>query len=252
VRGPKKDGTKKDLLQNALRNVEELLHVRSGSFWEPCFLCFSKLPKARRKLKSIAQTGRKDQILSYLAEIWYALIFRGLGFDVEVEPLGRKRAGPDLMISRDGAYAFVEIRYFANVNANPPRTVTLEELRQDDFLLEPYGNPARDQQMVHDRILEKLRQLGADTSILALWNEKEDMEELETECAIRQIGEEVSEGEISVPDNFLFIVYGSAWWGRHQFYCYPLRERIEPYWQWMHELGASSATALIKRALDTE
>ena len=243
----KEDTCSRSALERALNNVQSVLGIPS---LRACFVRFSKLDKSASKLKTLAGTRRKDQILSYLAELRYTLVFLGLGFHIEIEPLGRKRAGPDLKISRDGACGFVEVRYFADVHSNPPKKVSLEELRQHDFRLEPYGNPARDQQRVHDRILEKLEQLVEDTSILVLWNDKEDMEEGETECAVRQIQEEASSGLVSIPDSLLFIVYGSDWWGRQQFYCYPLRETKEPHSQWMHELETSSAMASINRALD--
>lgn len=234
-------------MERALNNVQSVLGIPS---LRACFVRFSKLDKSASKFKSIAQTPRRDQVLAYLAEIRYTLVFLGLGFDVEIEPLGRKQVGPDLKISRDGAHALVEVKYFADVHSNPPKTVSLEELLQGDFLLERYGNPARDQRRIRDMILKKLEQLVEDTSILVLWNDKEDMEEGETECAVRQIQEEASSGLVSIPDSLLFIVYGSGWCGRHQFYCYPLRETKEPYSQWMHELKTSSATASIDRALD--
>ena len=57
-------------------------------------------------------------MLYSLAEVRYALIFAGLGFDVEFEPDGDK--GPDLGIKRDGEKVVVEIMRFRKINSGLP------------------------------------------------------------------------------------------------------------------------------------
>ncbi|MFC1593007.1 hypothetical protein ACFL4C_03230 [Candidatus Omnitrophota bacterium] len=107
------------------------------------------------KFKHIAEASDKEQLYDYLAEIKYALVFAGLGFQVEAEPLGKK--GPDLRISRDNYSAFVEVKHFRQVDPGPP-TISLsdKEILDDKFLLESYGNLERDIKKTKHRIIEKL------------------------------------------------------------------------------------------------
>jgi len=240
---------KSDLVERTLRKVLLVEPQSREDFWRSCFLRFSEFPKSGRTLKRIvrAPDDRKDQVRSCLAEVWYALAFAGLGFQIEMEPLGRK--GPDFRISREGDSLLVEVKYFENVNPKPPRKVDYETLLADNFLLEPYGNLERETEKVYREIKKKFNQTREGTSILVIWNGKEDMEELGVELTTKRLCEEAFDAEIRLPDSLLFVVYGSAWWGEHQFYCYPLREKQEPYWQWMRELQASRALPLIKRAI---
>ena len=52
------------------------------------------MPNVNSKFKRIANASDGEQLDDYLAEIRYALILAGLGFQVVIEPLGKK--GPDL------------------------------------------------------------------------------------------------------------------------------------------------------------
>ena len=81
------------------------------------------MPRSNRVFARIAAASDKEQLEDYLAEVRYALIFCGLGFEVTIEPGGNK--GPDLSISRDGHSAVVEIMRFRKVYSGSLRQALL-------------------------------------------------------------------------------------------------------------------------------
>ena len=127
------------------------------------------MPGAESKFKLIAKAPDKEQLYDYLTEIKYALVFAGLGFQIEAEPLGKK--GPDLRISRDDYSAFVEVKRFRRMYPGPPNiSLPDENFLDDTSFLEPYGNLGRDIKKTKCRIIEKFKQVSSGTSIIAFWN----------------------------------------------------------------------------------
>ena len=240
------------ILDKALKNAFQLLTERETQFWQSCFERFQQMPGADSKFKHIAEAPDKEQLYDYLAEIKYALVFAGLGFQVEAEPL--RDRGPDLRISRDNYSVFVEVKRFRRMYPGPPNiSLSDENFLDDTFCLEPYGNIERDVQKIHDRIIEKLKQVREGTSIFAFWNDDEDLEDIEGKLEAYQLRDEIVKGSLSLPNSLLFILYASFYksprvW--QQLYCFPLQIIEKPYMNWIHELEKHSVDALVNRALD--
>ena len=185
---------------------------------------------ANRLFTRIARTPTKDQMLDYLAEVQFALVFAGLGFQVTIEPWGY--AGPDLEIAKGERQAVVEVKRFRNVNPGPP------ELNLDkDLSLKEYGNPRRDIRKAIQKITEKFRQIGEKKAIIAIWNDDGDMEEIEVKTAVNMISDDPNS---MPPKDLLFVLYGSPWRSLKdgkQLYCFPLQKGIEGYQEkWQTEL----------------
>jgi len=197
------------------------------------------MPGANGLFERIAVAADQETLCDYLAEALYILVFTGLGFQVEIEPYGKK--GPDLKVSRDRNEAVVEITRFRTVHPGPP----ILNLSDVNAILSEYGNPARDIRKAIRKISKKFLQVGSEKSIIAIWNDDEDMEELEVEAAVHDL-----RNEESLPDGLLFIVYGSKWIGRKQLHCFPFRHSIDPHYAlWQREFDSSIASEVIQQAL---
>ena len=226
------------LLNKAKQNSFLLLEKNEAQLWEVLLERVQQLPGVSSTFRRIADAPDRDQLCDYLAEIRYALVFAGLGFKVQFEPLGKK--GPDLGISRDGHSAVVEVKRFRQVDSDPPNlSLSSKEFLHDTFLLEPYGNPERDIKKIVSRIVGKFKQVGNSVSIIAFWNENEN--DIETEIAVRELCNDTAQQGFTLPPGLLFILYGSSWRRpRQQFHCFPLRILGTPQSNWMREFESSS------------
>lgn len=202
------------------------------------------MPGANRILIRIASVNSKEQLEDYLAEVTYALIFAGLGFLVEIEPLGKK--GPDLRISRDGNQAIVEIMRFNKVRPGPP----VLDLLNETTVLSEYGNPVRDTRKAFEKIVAKFPQIGSEEAIIAIWNDEGDLEEIEVEMAVSDLCRDGAQNILSVPNGLLFILYGS--WARpnnKQLHCFQVHCPTQPYQViWARELESALVIELIRQA----
>lgn len=199
-------------------------------------------------MRRIGTAPDSEQFYDYFNEIRFALIFLGLGFEVEFEPLGKK--GPDLKITRDGEKALVEIKRFRKMHPGPP----IIDLDQEEELetLPKYGNPQRDIRKTYQKILDKFRQVEDGKGIIAIWNDDEDLEELEAGQAVKDICSDAKKGLLEFPDDVLFVVYGSDYVGTHnhqQLYCYSFREISLPFSTWSKQLKMLRVDEHIKCAL---
>jgi len=223
-------------VEKALQNICRLLGEKTGLFWRSRLEGIQQMPGAGRKFKRIATAPDKEQLGDYLAEIRYALVFAGLGFQVDAEPLGEK--GPDFRIARDNHSTFLEVTRFRTIHPGPPRiSLSDKEFLNDTFLLEEYGNPARDVAKARCKIVKKLcRQVGDKESIIAIWNDEGDLEDLEVETAVALL-HEVAQQIISPPSGLLFVLYGPWTKGNKQLHCFPSRTPLEPHQEiWKREL----------------
>jgi len=234
-------------VKKALQKVEKLFNKDVAQSWYPYFRRLQLIPGANRIFKRIASSKDIEQLRDYLIEIRYTLVFVGLGFQAEIEPLGSK--GPDLKIIRDGHQILVEITRFRKIYPGPP----LLDLSDENAILIPYGNPARDIRKAFEKILKKFSQVSSDEAIIAIWNDDEDMGNREVSTAAIDLCNDASQGRINLPAGLLFILYGSKYLGgldNRQLYCFPLR-----YLQQSHhialqkELDTSYVDALIQRTL---
>jgi hypothetical protein len=150
-------------MERAFRNLSRLLGEEVAEFyWRERLKRVQKMPGAGKKLECIAAKRGKEELCDYLAEIKFALIFAGLKFEVEIEPLGEKEKGPDLLIQRDNYNMFVEVKRFRHINPGPKELSLSDE---SPILLE-YGDIKRDTKKVLDSILDKFSQVTNEDSMI--------------------------------------------------------------------------------------
>ena len=229
-------------LDKALQNIASLRGEQTASRWHFYLTRIQQMPNANRTFKRIASTSETEQLGDYLAEVLYALVFAGLGFHVEIEPHGIK--GPDLRISRDGLTAVVEIMRLRKINPGPP--VSAASISEE--LLETYGNPHRDIRKAFTKLISKFPQTDLANSIIAIWNDDEDLEEIEVELAVRDILSDAQQQNLTIPHGLSFILYGSSYWGRQQLYCFTIRDSDPVHQNWQQELESLSVNQLVQRA----
>jgi hypothetical protein len=235
-------------MKTALERASKLISPGEILPLQEQFERIQQMPGANGLFRRVASATDREQLVDYLAEVRYALIFAGLHFEVHIEPLGRR--GPDLKVSRDNQEAFVEVMRFRKVSSGPPPLDPADE----NLVLQVYGNPLRDIQKAFEKLVAKFRQVQDAQAIIAIWNDDGDLEELEVQAAVMNLWDDASRGLLQLPSSILFVLYGSPWIraGNHkQLHCFPLHI-TDPSRQlaWKHELEGSSVTGLIQRALN--
>ncbi len=230
-------------MQKAIESTRMILGEQSAILAQRWFGRVQEITKANRVFQRIASAKDKEQLLDYLAEVRYALLFIGLGFKVEFEPLGNR--GADLGIMRDGEKVVVEIKRFRKINPGLP----LLNLEDESPILPEYGNIPRDMRKAFDRILAKFRQIEDRKGIIAIWNDDEELEEIETEAAVYNIYNDVKKGLLAIPSGLLFAVYGSKWIGNQQLYCFPFQGLEQPFETWKIDIEKADVFSVIERAL---
>lgn len=234
-------------MDKALASVKRFFGEQAAQWYRKYLERVQQMPGANRLFKRIASASDKEQLEDYFAEIRFALIFAGLGFRAEIEPLGSK--GPDLGIKRDGHSAIVEIMRFRKIYSGPP----VLDLSDENLILPEYGNIPRDIRKAFEKILTKFRQVGNQQGIIAIWNDDEELEDAEVETAVINIRNDAIQQVMSFPSGLSFILYGSKWIRARddkQLYCFPLRYATEPHQiAWQRELDTSTVNELVERAL---
>ncbi len=233
-------------MEKALQKVSKLLGSRTAQTLRAHFKRVKEMSGANRLFKQIMSAPDEDQLGDCLAEVRYALVFAGLEFQVKVEPEGKK--GPDLGISRDGHYTVVEVTRFRKVHPGPP----MLDISDKPSTLPEYGNPQRDIRKSIEKILSKLRQVQNGESIIAIWNDDEDLEEVEVQEAVGSICDDAAQGILTLPNGLLFVLYGSNWKGKNgrQLYCFPVHNSVHEHQQlWQQELESSTVGKLVQCAL---
>lgn len=226
---------KTQLATQALRNAALML-PKCAKWLQESFIWLEQVEGADRKFHRLATAVDKESLLDLLTEIRFARLFDQLGFQILLEPLGAAK-GPDLKISRDGHGAFVEVTRFREMNQGPP---PVPAKLNEAFLLESYGNPRRDIIKGFRRIRMKFGQVSDEPSLIALWNDDEDLEELEVQHAVSEIRSDPKAQEI-IPSGLRFLVYGSTWvkGTGQQVFCFPFLPLEDLYLSWARELEAS-------------
>jgi hypothetical protein len=184
--------------------------------------------------RRIEKAQSVDDFLDCAAELRYALIFEGLRFKVEFLPPGAE-ARPDLLVSRRGASACVEVkRIRPDCRLLPPSLTGPGTLPQ-------YGGP-EDVRKIEADLREKFRQVRAGSdSIIAIWSHRDLVEEVDFRTAVENIRRsptDPADGRF-VPNSLLLCIYGGCWVNcatGQQLHCYPVRARTEPFITWGEEL----------------
>ena len=201
--------------------------------WVELLPAIQTIKNIRTKLRLIENAPDFEQLCDYLCELRYALIFKYVGFGVEAEPLGGE--GPDFSIERESVNIMLECTRFRHVYPGPA------ELDSNDFSQQDgeYGDIKRDTEKAFSKIIGKFKQINAYDSIIAIWNNEGDLEELEVANAISYIKSDSAAGRLPVPQGLLAVVYGSGWQGvgtGKQVYCFELTEPQPPISHWFWEL----------------
>ncbi|HLG14998.1 MAG TPA: hypothetical protein VJH03_10920 [Blastocatellia bacterium] len=230
----------------ALAKLKQLLGEQAAQWYPEYFERVGRMPGANRVFRRIRFAADKEELADYLAEIRYAFVFASLGFQVEFEPSGQK--GPDLGIARDDRRAIVEVMRFRKIHPGPP-LLNVSDVSDEDLVLPTYGNPVRDVRKALDKILAKFEQVRSLPGIIAIWNDDEDLEEVETQVAVCQICNDVGRGILSLPSGLLFVLYGSSWVGDKQLYCFPFRPLDQRYETWKAEIEMAVVSDHVQRAL---
>ncbi|HDZ61563.1 MAG TPA: hypothetical protein ENH40_00250 [Nitrospirae bacterium] len=221
----------KDISQLAIENVADFLDEEDVLFWAHLFVRLSEIENAEKLFRRIKNARSKNQVLDYLAEARYALIFYGLGFSVKYEPLGY--AGPDLKVERDGAQAVVEVKNC------PPNELDseLEEFDEEEDELETLpeiGDLMHDSDAAYLDIANKFRQIKKEQAIIAIWSDRITRMEIEFDLACRRMVSEEFK-----PENLLFILYGSQEVNiskQQQLFVYPMEKLKNPFSKWSEDL----------------
>jgi hypothetical protein len=232
-------------LDSAIQKVSELLDARDCQIYEKRIRAYAHLLGADEKLKMISIECRKESLKDTLREIDIALIFKALGFELEVEPGKSAKTGKniDLKLSKDNNTCFVEVTRFMPMKPGPVEIGP----EFDELLLPEYGDITRDVEKACGKVIDKFNQLGSEPTIIAIWNDDNRMEEIEVGMAVRKIVQVEK-----VPSNLMFILYISDWIkirGQQQMFCYLSRNSLEPYvQQWIKDLESSLVQTLINDA----
>jgi hypothetical protein len=166
---------KSNMITRVLRRGSEFYDTTNFPWFQHLFGRVQRTPRSHPLLKRLSSASDKEQFDDYLAEVIYVLLFIGAGFEVEIGPFSGK--GPDLSVKRDGHQAVVEITRLRKMFSGP------REFNTCDLELPDYGNPKRDIRKAFKKILSKFRQVGDDPSIIAIWNDDGDLDEVHVEMA---------------------------------------------------------------------
>lgn len=191
-------------------------------------------------LRYLANSTDQEQFLDRFIEALYAFVFDGLGFSVEFLPRGR--SGADLRIKNPEREYHAEVSRFRHRYPGPPE---LPEgfLTDDHYTLPSYGDPVRDSRKAYQKLLDEIAQLPQADSIVAIWNDDGDMEDLEVRSAVAQLRGDLRRQLMPKLRWVKFVVYGSEWVGCDflnkpvQFHCLPLSASFqEKEYEWVRSL----------------
>ena len=162
-------------LDRAIENTQEILEQEAGEKLVLLMTAAAPCKGSGAVFRRIAQATSAETILDYFAEIRFGLAFKGMRFEIEFEPYGRK--GPDLKVIRDGQSTYVEVKRFRPSVADDGPTVGI-----GDELM-PYGNLDKSVKRIEDELAKKVRQVEADSGIVAFWSDHSTVEVIDFELA---------------------------------------------------------------------
>ena len=226
-------------MTKAMQRIKALCEKTAALEFENWLSTVLQWPNATAVFHSLAVAADKEALLDHLATLRYSLIFGYLGFVVSFEPTGTQ--GPDLLITRDGISATVEVTRFRSINPGPS-VLSDEKLQSDELILEPYGNPGRDVPKSLRKIKEKFRQALAPHAIIAVWNDDEALEELEMSIALRNLRR-----DSSLPVGLDFVIYGSRWISCVQLHIFFMKPQLDPViQQWAQQIKSVNVRVAIQ------
>jgi hypothetical protein len=243
----KESETRTISLDKALKRIREIVGKDQSDCLAPFIRLVAQVKGSDLKFKRIAQAPDLETLSDYIAEIRFGLIFAGLRHEIEFEPLGEK--GPDLMVSRDGQSALLEIKRFRPSTRQQEPT----PIHDDDLIFKQYGDPLRDIAKLRAELLRKFSQVKGHHGIVAFWSDNEELEDLEFGFAVMDVRSDFQNQIQRVPDEFLFTVFGSDWRRvnrNQQMYCRAVRPLLEPFSVWAWELESAGVNDCLQAAID--
>ena len=196
----------------------------------------SLFPNSESVFRRISKAKEDEAVFDYLAEIRFGLTFASLEFELKFEPCGEK--GPDLLVSRDGQSAYVEVRRIRTSQVEP--TLPFLDLMDEssEATLAEYGDFERSVKKIEDELSDKFRQVGESTSIIACWSDRFSVEEVDFELAIRHLLIDSQTGAKRIPPGLLFCIFGWDWLlgGGQKLHCGVLKQLAEPFARWAGDL----------------
>ena len=217
-------------LDRAIKNIPQVLEREAVAKLVLLMNAAAPLKGSSAVFRRMAQATSAETILDYLAEIRFGLTFRGLRFEVEFEPRGRR--GPDFAVFRDRHSTYVEVKRFRpSVEHDGPIAGIGDELM-------PYGNLQKSAKRIEDELARKFRQVEVGSGIVAFWSDHATIEDIDFELAIRNMRSDHEAGVRRVPDGILFCIFASDWMSAagQQLYCEALKPLSEPFSRWVREL----------------
>src|SRR5438128_349253 len=186
--------------------------------------------------RRITRAEEDEAVFDYLAEIRFGLTFAGLEFGLQFEPCGEK--GPDLLVSRDGQSAYVEVRRIRSSLLEPSLPFLNLQDESSDVMLVPYGNFEKSVKKIEDELSDKFSQIGDNISIVAFWSDRFSVEEVDFELAIRHLLIDSQAGAKRIPAGLLFCVFGWDCFtgGGQELHCGVLKQLAEPFATWASDL----------------
>jgi hypothetical protein len=220
---------------NAIARIRELFgHARDPRTEMRLVQEATKIEGSESVFRRIVKANSVDEVLDCTTEIRYALAFDNRLFKVKFMLPGAE-AKPDLLVSRGDDSAYVEIRRIR------PDQRSLPVSSAD--VLPQYGGEV-DLRKIEQELRGKFRQVLAvsgSNSIIATWSDRDFVEEVDFEQAVRNIRRSPTDPVDGrpIPGNLLFCIFGWSWTDcgtGQQLYCEPLRRLTEPFITWMEEL----------------
>jgi len=235
-----------DWQQKADQRMREVLPTRQAEGLIRLVGFVRSVKGSDAKFKRFAGAKTAEEVFDIHAEITYALIFMGVGFGAEFEPLGEE--GPDLMVTRDGHSAYVEVKRFRNSAVPGARNLS----DPDGIpIFQQYGNPLKDIAKIRGELMKKFRQVREGNGIVAFWSDNDHLD-IEFPFAVTDVREDVYNQIQTVPEGFLFSVFASdsmAVRQHQQIYCRSVSPLQEPSSTWVYDLESSLVDDCIRSAL---
>jgi len=187
--------------------------------------------------RRISRAPDKNAIFECAAEIAFAWGFECTGRAPKFVQPRKKERRPDLRVSDNEHWAWVEVTRFRAAYAGEPTALPGGGLPLNLEDTEPHIR--KFYEVINSKIAQIKEGCGSDNAILAIWSDHDDREDLEFRTAVGDIRWEAEEGSRRLPSGLLFAVLRapSRNLSRDQrIYCEPFRELQEPFAKWSNDL----------------
>lgn len=206
-------------MEKALKSVVHLLGADAGEFWRGVFERTREMAGVSRKFTQMGAAADKTKLEDTLAEIQFALVFAGFGFEVEFEPRGKD--GPDLRLWREDRSPFhVEVMRLDQI---------CPELGQPPAGHDAAVDPAYSVRESYLELVDKFERIEETDAVVAIWSDGRNFDQTGVAQALQALRTNAEEQSIPLPHAISFVLYGSRWVspGTQQLKCYRVRRPVE-------------------------